>query len=177
MKPRHLLLAAGLAIALWLALQETPAPVAVVGASAKPSVSRAVEKPSLSLTTERSAIAQEARANLFGSAHWLATPKPITPALKAAPIKPITLVSTAPVLPNLTPPEPVPTFRFIGMFQDLRSTKPSVFLAQGERLIVAAAGDKLEGGFTLESISATELILQHPAATKPLRIALQGAPL
>lgn len=177
MKFRHLLLAAGLAIALWLALQAPPAPIAVVGASAPARAASAPEKPSLFLTTPRSEIAQQAQANLFGSAQWLAAPKPSAPALKAAPITPITLVSNAPVLPSPAPPEPVPAFRFIGMFQDLRSAKPSVFLAQGERLIVAAAGDKLEGGFTLESISATELILQHPAASRPLRIALQGAPL
>ena len=54
---------------------------------------------------------------------------------------------------------------------------PSVFLAIGERLIVAKSGDTVEGGFRLQTVSARELTFVHVQQNVTLRMSVDGGPL
>jgi hypothetical protein len=175
MKIRHIVLALALLVTVWLAWPTFSTTTTVVSASARVKPS-SQEIPSKILLASRGEVPENASKNAFSTAQW--APPPAAPASTkpVAPIKPIVLAPPAPAV-VAAPAEPAPSFRFIGMIQDLRSTRPSVFLALGERLLVASTGDKLEGGFTLETITSNELILSHPAASKPVRVAFQGAPL
>ncbi len=175
MKIRHIVLLTALLGAAWLSWSSAPSQTAVVSANPRSAVPTQNSETALQLAS-RGEIPEHSRLNAFTTAQWAAPPAPPVASKPVAPIKPLVLAPTVPTV--LAPPaEPSPSFRFIGMIQDLRTTRPSVFLALGERLLVASAGDKLEGGFTLETVSANELILSHPAATKPVRVAFQGAPL
>jgi hypothetical protein len=56
------------------------------------------------------------------------------------------------------------------------ANQPKVFLSLGEKLIVAGAGDTVEGGFRLDTIRATELVFTHVQLGQTVRMPLSGAP-
>jgi hypothetical protein len=131
----------------------------------------------------RRLVSSSASVSIFEARQWGTAEKP-APVAVAKPALPQPAPRTiAPVIVDSTPaaaavpaPEvvPTPSFKFIGMMQDLRAGKPSVFLAVGERLIVATVGQVVEGGFRLESISPNELLFVHQETNKSTRVALMG---
>jgi len=65
-------------------------------------------------------------------------------------------------------------YRFVGLLDEGRGAKPRVFLALGEKLLVAGVGDRLEGGYQLVAISAQELVFQHVQNNVTLKLAVAG---
>jgi hypothetical protein len=57
---------------------------------------------------------------------------------------------------------------------DPGAAKPRVFLALGEKLLVASPGDVLEGGFRLESIGAQELVFIHLQQNVSVKLSATG---
>lgn len=83
--------------------------------------------------------------------------------------------------PQALPPAPPPVpplqlpYRYLGGYAE-KTGLPKVFLALGERVLVAAAGDTVEGGYRLETISASELTFVHAEQDVTLRLGIQGGP-
>jgi hypothetical protein len=67
-------------------------------------------------------------------------------------------------------------YKFLGMYAE-KTGSPSVFLAVGERLIVAKAGDTVEGGFRLQTVSPRELTFVHVQQNVTLRMSVDGGSL
>ena len=106
----------------------------------------------------------------FGTRNWLAPPPPPP---KAAPA-PVVVVA-APVAPPPPPPPTLP-YRFVGMLDGNPANRPQVFLALGEKLLVAAPGDVLDGGFRLDTVRNTELVFTHVQQGLTVRMPLSGVP-
>ena len=53
---------------------------------------------------------------------------------------------------------------------------PKERLSVGDKLLVAAAGDALDGGFRLDAIKPTELVFIHVQQGVTVRMPLSGAP-
>jgi hypothetical protein len=62
------------------------------------------------------------------------------------------------------------------MLETLPGKKPQVFLSVGDKLLVAAPGDALEGGFRLDAVKPTELVFIHVQQGVTVRMPLSGAP-
>jgi hypothetical protein len=114
-----------------------------------------------------------ARADAFGARSFEPPPPP---APKPAPV--VVEPPPPPAAPVVAPPPPPPTlpYKFVGMLETLPSARPQVFLSVGDKLLVAAAGDSLEGGFRLEAIKPTELVFIHVQQGVTVRMPLSGAP-
>ncbi|MGY0194540.1 hypothetical protein ACWA7J_05625 [Leptothrix sp. BB-4] len=114
-----------------------------------------------------------ARADAFGARSFEPPPPPPP---KAAPV--VAAPPPPPAAPVVAPPPPPPTlpYKFVGMLETLPSAKPQVFLSIGDKLLVAAAGDALDGGFRLEAIKPTELVFIHVQQGVTVRMPLSGAP-
>jgi hypothetical protein len=52
--------------------------------------------------------------------------------------------------------------------------RPKVFLALGDRLLMAAVGDTLDGGWRLVAISAQELVFTHAQNNLTLKLPVAG---
>lgn len=91
-------------------------------------------------------------------------------AAKAEP--PAEPASAAPPPP---PPPPKLPYRFYGVFNE-PGQAPMVFLGLGGALIHARAGDTLEGGFRLDSITRRELTFVHVQQNLTLRMPIDGEP-
>lgn len=117
----------------------------------------------------RSALAVAANRNPFEARPWV---------VKREPPKVVAVVAPPVVQPEAPPPPPplqLP-YKFLGMYAE-KTGAPSVFLALGERLIVAKSGDTVEGGFRLQSVSARELTFVHVQQNVTLRMSVDGGPL
>jgi hypothetical protein len=68
---------------------------------------------------------------------------------------------------------PTLPYRFVGLLDEGKAAKPRVFLALGDKLIVADTGQVLEGGFRLDSISGQELVFTHMQQQKTLHLSVQ----
>jgi hypothetical protein len=90
----------------------------------------------------------------------------------------VEVVAPPPVAPPPPPPPPplpkVP-FRYLGMVNE-KGEPAKVFLALGGALLTARAGDSLEGGFRLDSISTRELVFTHLQQQKAVRFGIDGEP-
>jgi len=105
---------------------------------------------------ERPGIRSE-RGELFGPRTW--TPPPAEPA---------TLKPAAPA-PPLPPPNP---YRFAGT--SFHDGELATFLATGDRVVKARAGDTLEGGFKVESVSRDAVVLVYSALGTRYRIDVES---
>ena len=115
-------------------------------------------------------LAAASERDAFGTRNWLAPPPPPP---KAAPA-PVVVVA-APVAPPPPPPPTLP-YRFVGMLDGNPANRPQVFLALGEKLLVAAPGDVLDGGFRLDTVRNTELVFTHVQQGLTVRMPLSGVP-
>lgn len=105
------------------------------------------------------------------------TGDPFTPPKPPAP-KPAPVVAVAPPPPP-PPPAPPPLrvpYRLMGGLSE-KGVPVSVFLALGNAVINAKAGDVLEGGYTLQSISPRELVFVHQQLNQTVRLPVDGDPL
>ena len=190
-RPLHvlLLIAAGVsafALARGLAVRE-----------AGPAVAEAAERPAAPAAPTPSAEPSAAAA----TATEAAKPEPVAAAASApeaarpdAPsLRPAFSAATAadpfqklsfappPVVAPTPPPAPPPPprapplpFTFIGLVEQ-GAGKPTAFLARGEDLIVAAAGDVLDNTYRVDSMTTTEIVFTYLPLNERQTIALAGA--
>jgi hypothetical protein len=180
MKSRtRLLLLLGAAVVLWFA-RDALVPAGVVGAEAarggRSATSTASTRPAFDPATaelcvaprqmpSRGEVASAIRFDPFTA--WQPAPKLAPPkATVAAPVQ----VPTPP--PPPPPPPPLP-YRYLGALNE-KGVPPSVFLALGSTLITAKAGDTLEGGFRLDSITPRELTFMHLQQKQTVRLRVEG---
>ena len=190
LRPLHvlLLIAAGLsafALARGLAVREAgptvaeaaerpavvaaPTPLAEPGAAAAATPDAAKPEP-----VAAAASAPEAAKSNAAS---------IRPAFGAAPTAdPFQKLSFAPppVIAPSPPPPPPPAprapplpFTFIGLLEQ-GAGKPAAFLARGEDLIVAAAGDVLDHTYRVDSLTPNEIVFTYLPLKERQTIALAG---
>lgn len=115
-----------------------------------------------------------AQADAFGARSFEPAPAPPpkpAPVVAAPPPPP----AAAPAAPA-APPLPALPYKFVGMLETLPGKKPQVFLSVGDKLLVAAPGEALEGGFRLDAIKPTELVFIHVQQGVTVRMPLSGAP-
>jgi hypothetical protein len=181
MKPRtRLLILVAAAVALWFARGAfVPADVSEATASrgggrpARPVAAAA--RPFDPATAEVCSVpaAMPARDKLDGT---LAN-DPFTswqpPAPKAPPA--VVAVVAPPPPPGPPPPPPLPAlpYRYLGAL-DEKGAPSAVFLVLGTTLLTAKAGDTLEGGFRLDSISPRELTFMHLQQKQTVRLRVEG---
>jgi hypothetical protein len=120
------------------------------------------------LLVERASMALDAAADPFAP---LPPPAPPRVARAAA------VAAEVPVAPPPPPPPAPPRlpYRFVGLLAEA-GQPATVFLALGEQLIQARAGETLEGGFRLESIAARELVFLHLQRNLTVRLPVEGEP-
>ncbi len=102
----------------------------------------------------------------FAPVSWLPPPPKAAPPAPPPP-PPAPAAPTAPPLP----------FTFVGLLeQGLGVTQPKAFLARGESLLVVAAGDTLEGTYSVDSITPQQITLTYlPLKTRQI-LTVSGAP-
>jgi len=81
-------------------------------------------------------------------------------------------VGPLPEVAPAPPPPPQLPYRFLGQWAERDGSQPKVFLLLGERLLMAAPGDLLEGGWRLERIQASELKFVRPSDQTVLTLAI-----
>lgn len=114
----------------------------------------------------RAPLPESANADAFAARDWQPPPPPPPPAPPPPPPAP-PAPPPAPVLPTLP-------YRFVGLLDEGAGAKPRVFLSLGDKLLVASAGESLEGGFRLDAISGQELVFTHLQQNITLRLSVQG---
>jgi hypothetical protein len=98
---------------------------------------------------QRTRAAPDSKGNAFAVLDWTPPPPPVVPVAKPAPPPP-----PAPVAP------PLP-FTFVGMMEE-GVGKPQAFLAQGDLLLVVAAGDTLMNNtYRVDSLSAQQILITY----------------
>lgn len=142
---------AGTVAAILYPVDEEPSPrerpVAVV--SVEPGVaSKSVDKPEPSPW-----VAPD--ANPFAPRAWLGTLSAPTP----APLEIVTVDTDAPE-PASAPPPSLP-YKFVGQMRDGSATV--VYLSLGEQMVLARAGETLDGGYKVASITATQIEFESVA--------------
>ncbi len=115
----------------------------------------------------RQMAAVTAARNPFEAKPWVARREPV----KAQPAPP-PVVEAPPAPPPPPPPLRLP-YRFLGVYGE-KAKPPSAILALGERVLLARAGELVEGGFRLDSISARELTFTHVQQNVTLRMSTDG---
>jgi hypothetical protein len=90
-------------------------------------------------------------------------------------LPPPIIAAPAPTTPPPAPRAPPLPFTFIG-FLEKGAPRPSAFLAKGEDLIVASAGDVLDRNYRVESMTATEIVFTYLPLNERQTIALAGGP-
>jgi hypothetical protein len=149
---------------------EVVAPAARRG-SAAPGARAAVPvpEPEVCGSTElprRSAWADEGRAaDPFAARAPAPLAKPVV-----AVVKPF--VGPLPEVVAPPPPPPQLPYRFLGQWAERDGSQAKVFLLLGERLLMAAPGDLLEGGWRLDRIQASELKFVRPSDQYVLTLAI-----
>jgi hypothetical protein len=88
--------------------------------------------------------------NPFAAISWQAPAPATAPAAPAVPPAPATPAANLPPPPPAPPPLP---FRYLGRYA--AGGAALVFLAQGEHVVLAKAGDTLDGGWRVDSIAGT----------------------
>ena len=175
----RLISGAALAVGLWSAwilyspkegsAAETGRRVRPANRAAPAALAREETRDPTKVLPVRSTVAVPAMRNPFEARPWI---------VKHEPPKAVAVIA-APVVEPAEPPAPPPLqlpYRFLGMYAE-KTGAPSVFLAIGERLIVAKSGDTVEGGFRLQTVSARELTFVHVQQNVTLRMSVDGGPL
>jgi hypothetical protein len=88
---------------------------------------------------------------------------------------PPVVVAPPPPAPPPAPRAPPLPFTFVGLLEK-GAPQPSAFLARGEDLIVASAGDVLDRTYRVESMTATEIVFTYLPLNERQTIALAGGP-
>ncbi len=114
-----------------------------------------------------------ASRNPFDANPWVAKRVMPAPVVAVAPA-PIMAAAAPPAPPAPPPPLQLP-YRFLGTYAE-KADSPSVFLAMGERLIVAKIGDTLDGGFRLDTVTPREITFTHIQQNVTLRLSVTGGP-
>ncbi|MFC5473634.1 hypothetical protein [Paraherbaspirillum soli] len=128
-------------------------------AEAQSTTTAAEAKPALALSLpKRGDLDQKPKANLFAATDWTPPPPPPPPPVKAAPPPP----PQAPPLP----------FSFVGLLED--RSKPTAFLANGEALLIVAAGDTIDNTYHVDTVSPTEIALTYLPLNQKQIIRIQG---
>lgn len=181
---QRLLLAAAAGLALWSAWsvfkpadgaapETTRRARSAATPSAAPGATRAEAKSPAQVLALRATVTVAASRNPFDANPWVVkreAPKVAAPVVVAAP--PVAVQAPVPA----PPPPPQLPYRFLGTYAE-KTDSPTVFLALGERLLVAKTGDTLEGGFRLEAVSARELTFVHVQQNVTLRLSVTGGPI
>jgi hypothetical protein len=119
-----------------------------VPAPAANAVDAAVRDASLA-APERARVAPDSEGNAFAVLDWTPPPPPVVITPKPPPPPPP--VPVAPPLP----------FTFVGLMEK-GVGKPQAFLAQGEVLLVVAAGDTLMNNtYRVDSLSAQQILITY----------------
>jgi hypothetical protein len=97
------------------------------------------------------------------------------PPAPKTPVAVVAVVVPPPQPPAPPPPPPLPAlpYRYLGAL-DEKGAPSAVFLGLGTTLITAKAGDTLEGGFRLDSISPRELTFMHLQQKQTVRLRVEG---
>lgn len=126
--------------------------VATAASSLLPDKSAKPAKPALTprdkLIALRAPLSLESTNNPFVASSWLPPPPPPVEAPPAAP---------EPVAPPTAPPLP---FVYLGEL-DAKAAKPQVFLSSGDRLLIVAPGEVVDGQYRIESISDSDVVLTY----------------
>jgi hypothetical protein len=178
----RLLALVGLALALWAVRSQlvgdadalvspraARAPVAAAPRDVDPSQQICSTPGALPV---RAAFAAKGATDPFAA---YAPPAPPAPRVAQAPPPPPVVVIAPPPAPPVAPAPPVLPYRFLGAVRE-PGVAPRVFLARGEALITAQAGDTLDGGFRLESVAPRELVFMHLQQQRTVRLAVEGEP-
>jgi hypothetical protein len=86
---------------------------------------------------------------------------------------PPVVAAPPPPAPPSAPRAPPLPFTFIGLLEQ-GGGKPAAFLARGEDLIVAAAGDVLDHTYRVDSLTPTEIVFTYLPMNERQTIALAG---
>jgi hypothetical protein len=180
MKPRQTVLYSFAAVAAawsgWI-VTHRDAENSTVGASVRrpaavPAAAVARTKPAAPARSEigvnpgRSTIATQPSADTFAARSWV---PPLRPPL------PPKVIAAPPPPPAPPAPPPVLPYRLVGLIDDPKVGRLRVFLSLNDKLLVASAGDTLEGGFRLDSISPQEIVFTHIERNVTLKLSVQGA--
>jgi len=123
----------------------------------------ALRDPGLQLP-KRQPVLTERASNAFSLLLWVDPPKPAPPPPPAA-----TVVVAAPVAP------PLP-YAFVGLVEQAPGvTRPKAFVSRGESLLVIAAGDTLDGNYSVDSISAQQIVLTYLPLKTRQTLTVSGA--
>ncbi len=141
-------------------LREAPGPVEVPSPAG-------TETPvaSIGLTPpERTRVAPDSKGNAFAVLDWTPPPPPVVVIARPPPPPP-----PAPVAP------PLP-FTFVGMLEK-GAGQPQAFLAQGEQLLVVAAGDTLVNNtYRVDSLSAQQILITYLPLNTQQTLTTTGRP-
>ena len=134
--------------------------------SAHPSatVTEGMAAPALApaaLPPARAAIDVGSAADTFKARSWLPPPPPPPAAVAAA---------SAPPPPPSAPPLP---FRFVGMLE-LKSDRPTAFLARGEALNVVRVGDVIDDTYRIESLSPAKVVVTYLPLKQQQTLSVDG---
>ncbi len=111
----------------------------------------------------RDPLTETAQADPFNAA-----PPPPPPVVAVAPPPPPPVVEAPPA----PPPLPVLPYTYMGSLAASANGPAQVFLVYNERLLVAKAGDLLEGGYRLDQIGERELSFSRAADALVLKLTL-----
>ena len=87
---------------------------------------------------------------------------PFDPFVGVNPPPPAAAAPTTAPPPPPPPPAPVTAYKFFGRLTGIDGTT-EIYLVKGESVVRAAPGVKLDDGFVVASVSATEVSLIYPA--------------
>lgn len=124
------------------------APASASAGSAGPGAGKTAMMPREKLVALRAPLSLESVRNPFASSSWLPPPPPpvevpAAPAARPAP-------PTAPALP----------FVYLGGL-DANTSKPQVFLSNGDQLLIVSSGQVIDGQYRVDSISDTGVVLTY----------------
>jgi hypothetical protein len=174
MSPRLRLLAlVGAAAALWFA-RDALLPTGVAEADGsrprtalRGAAPRAVTLASGEICTVPSVLPERGRFDAAFAKNPFALPQVAAKALPPAP------VVAAFVGPPLPPPPPQLPYRYLGALNE-KGQVASVFLMLGDKLIIAKAGDTIDGGYRLEGIAPRELTFLNLQQNLTVRMPVDG---
>jgi hypothetical protein len=102
---------------------------------------------------------------LFASRSWRPIPTQPMPSVQAS--------SVAPVAPPAPSVPPIP-FRFVGRFEE--GTEQAVFLEFQQQTVLARAGDTLAGGWKVELVEPTRMVLIYEPMNEKRTLEWTSAP-
>jgi hypothetical protein len=189
LRPLHvlLLIAAGVsafALARGLAVRETgPAVAEAAERPAAPAAPIPSTEPSAPATAPEAGKSEPIAAAATAPEAAKSNAASVRPAFGAAtagdPFQKLSFAPPPVVAPSPPPAPPPPPrapplpFTFIGLLEQ-GAGKPAAFLARGEDLIVAAAGDVLDHTYRVDSLTPTEIVFTFLPLNERQTIALAG---